>query len=470
MTTPIHFASLLEVADLIKTRQLSPVELTNTMLERIQAVDVTLHSYVTVMADHARAAAVRAENEIGVGHYRGPLHGIPLAIKDLVYTKGVRTMGGCGALADFVPSFDATVLTNLENAGAVLLGKLNLTEGAMVGYHPDFKVPVNPWGADFWPGGSSSGSGVAPAAGLCFAALGTDTGGSIRFPAMANGVVGLKPTYGRVSRYGVLALAESLDHIGPMTRRVADAAATLEAMAGFDPNDATSLNDPVPEILKSLGESIKGIRLGFDESYATEGVDLTLAASIYGAIEVLKSLGAEIVPVKMPDFTDGQLQVSWFAIASREAASAHSTTYPSQANKYGKYFAEFLAIGTSVNAEAYAQATAVRNHYSEQFRSVLASVDAVISPSGGVPFPIPLEVEYGGMEGFNPYMAAPAMRFTVPADFAGTPTITLPCGQSEAGIPHSVQLMGRHLGEQSLCQIAHAYEQATSWHARHPAV
>ena len=200
----IHFSSLTEVARSIESLELSPVELTQLILDRISTLDGTLNSYATVMADRAMVSASTAEEEIRAGRYRGPLHGVPIAVKDLCFTRGVRTMGGLRALADFVPAFDATVVSRLEEAGAVILGKLNLTEGAMAGYHRDFSIPVNPWDAEWWPGASSSGSGVATAAGLCFASLGSDTGGSIRFPSLANGIVGLKPTFGRVSRYGVL--------------------------------------------------------------------------------------------------------------------------------------------------------------------------------------------------------------------------------------------------------------------------
>ena len=287
----------MDVARLIESKQMSPVELTQLLLDRIARVDSRLHSYATVMTDHALAAARTAEQEIQAGNYRGPLHGIPIAVKDLCYTNGVRTMGGLGVLADFVPDYDATVVTRLDGAGAVMLGKLNLTEGAMVGYHRGFEIPVNPWGADLWAGASSSGSGVATAAGLCFASLGTDTGGSIRFPAMANGIVGLKPTYGRVSRYGVLALAESLDHVGPMTRRTADAAVVLQAIAGFDPNDQTSLREPVPNMLDELERGVDGVRIGFDRRFATDGVDADLVAASDEALALLERLGAQIVDV-----------------------------------------------------------------------------------------------------------------------------------------------------------------------------
>jgi amidase len=227
----LYFTSLGEVARRIRARDLSPVDLTKGMLERINRVDPHLHSFATLMSEQALADAVASLREIEAGRYRGPLHGVPIGIKDLCCTKGIRTMGGTAVLKDFVPTFDATVVSKLRSAGAVVLGKLNLSEGAGAGYNPSFGVPLNPWRADRWPGMSSSGSAVATPAGLCFAAIGTDTGGSIRNPSSANGVVGLKPTYGRVSRYGVLAMAPSLDHVGSIARTVADAAIMFDAIA-----------------------------------------------------------------------------------------------------------------------------------------------------------------------------------------------------------------------------------------------
>ena len=241
----LHYLSLQEIGRRIAARQISPVMVTERMLGRIGKFDSRLKSYATVMASQALADARAAEQEIAAGRYRGPLHGMPVAVKDLCYTKGVPTMGGTPVLRNFVPDVDGTVVAKLRTAGAVILGKLNLTEGAMAGYHPDMGIPVNPWDATKWPGASSSGSGVATAAGLCYAAIGTDTGGSIRFPSGANGLVGLKPTYGRVSRFGVLPLAESLDHVGPMARTVGDVAVMYDAIAGHDPQDVTSLSDAV---------------------------------------------------------------------------------------------------------------------------------------------------------------------------------------------------------------------------------
>ena len=241
---PLHYKSITELSGLIQSKAVSPVEVTREIVQRIGELDSRYKSYATLMADHAMAAAGRAEAEIAAGRYRGPLHGVPIAVKDLCFTTGVRTMGGCKVLADNVPDFDSTVVVRLESAGAVLLGKLNLTEGAMGGYNPDFDIPLNPWNVERWAGASSSGSGVATALGLCYGSLGSDTGGSIRFPASACGIVGLKPTWGRVSRYGVLDLAQSLDHVGPMTRASADAGIILQAMAGRDDNGRQRPDDP----------------------------------------------------------------------------------------------------------------------------------------------------------------------------------------------------------------------------------
>ena len=466
---PRHFSSLTEVARLVETGEVSSVELTQLMLERIATVDVRLKSYATVMTEHAMASAQRADGEIRAGSYRGPLHGIPVAVKDLCYTSGARTMGGSGALADFVPTFDATVVERLDEAGAVLLGKLNLTEGAMLGYHRDFDLPINPWGEDLWAGASSSGSGVATAAGLCFASLGSDTGGSIRYPAMANGIVGLKPTYGRVSRHGVLVLAESLDHVGPMTRTVEDAAIVLEAIAGFDPNDPTSLRAPVPDMRSALRQGVEGVRIGYDRSYTTDSVDPGLAEAIDVALGALSDLGAEIVQVDMPEFTES-IRGVWYPIASYEAVRAHAATYPSRAADYGAYFRDFLDFGAAVTDTEYAEAFRLRDEYSDRFRSVLSTVDAIAGPSGGVPFSIPAAAHYEGRDVWAPLLANLQAQFTMPADFAGTPTISLPCGVNERGVPYTIQFMGQALSEPTLCRLAHGYEEASEWHTMRPPV
>lgn len=470
MADSIHYASLSHAAKLIQTGELSPVELTQLMLSRITEVDKTLLSYATVSADRAMLAAKKAEAEITAGKYMGPLHGIPIAVKDLCFTKDVKTMGGLKVRKDFVPSFDATVVEKLETAGAILLGKLNLTEGALSGYNPDFDIPVNPWGANLWAGVSSSGSGVATAAGLCFASLGTDTGGSIRYPSMANGIVGLKPTYGRVSRFGVLALAESLDHVGPMTRTVKDAAVVFEVIAGFDHRDETSLRAVVPNILDSLSLDLSGIKIGVDERYISEGTNLGLVSAITKVLETLVQLGAELVSVSMPEDGPVELRAAWLPVTAYEALQAHADTYPARAADYGGYLGDVLELGLNMTESDYAAAMHLRAEITGRFEAQLANVDAVICPSGGSVFEVEKELQYGDMKTLKPVIQNFQGQFTIPADLAGTPAITVPCGFSEANTPYTVQFLGSRLSELTLCRIAYAYEQASNWHLRHPSL
>ena len=409
-------------------------------------------------------AARRSEEEIIAGNYRGPLHGIPLAVKDLCFTKGIRTMGGSKALADHVPDFDSTVVARLNSAGGVLLGKLNLTEGAMGGYNPDFEIPLNPWNPHHWAGSSSSGSGVATASGLCFASLGSDTGGSIRFPAAACGCVGLKPTWGRVSRYRVLALAQSLDHVGPLTRGSADAAIMLEAISGLDPNDPTSLPDSVPDMLEGINKGIKGIRIGFDENYASKEIDLELAVAVSAAVKVLQDLGGEIVEVRLPDM-DPYVAV-WPVLCSAEAVAAHEATYPSQRDDYGPWFRGWLDMGAKVTGVDYAKANDLRAACVGHLRRVFENIDILVCPSmADPPHPLRPEELYGPMmESREPRF----QRFTVPFNYNGAPTLSLPCGSNSEGLPLSLQLVGKNLSEPLLCQVGHAYEAATEWHNMHP--
>jgi amidase len=467
---PLHYLSLQDVARRIASRSLSPVQLTQQMLDRIASVDPSLKSYATVMRDRALADARLAEQDIQRGRYRGPMHGVPIAIKDLCYTKGVPTMGGTAALRTFVPDADGTVVAKLREAGAVLLGKLNLTEGAMVGYNPSFDVPLNPWNRSRWPGGSSSGSGVATAAGLCFAAIGTDTGGSIRFPSSACGIVGLKPTYGRVSRFGVLALAESLDHVGPMARRVADVAIVFDAIAGHDAKDPTSLRGPVTSAVAGLSKGVGGFRIGIDRDYALTRIDRGQAAALEEALKVLEGRGARLVDVKMPAL-DGMLP-AWSAITGAEVRKAHAATYPAKADAYGPYFRAFLESSAGVTEKQVADARAWRASFADRLHALLESVDAMACPSGGDPaWPITHELQTGPLAAFHVAWSAAAPRapeFTMPMDLAGTPAICLPSGVSSDGLPYSIQFAGRRLSEATLCCIGHAYEEATNWHLRHP--
>lgn len=461
--TALHFKTVTEASQLIASKQLSPVELTEALLARIDELDGRFKSYATVMADHAMASARRAEEEIVSGRYRGPLHGIPVAVKDLCFTKGVRTMGGTPVLASHVPDFDGTAVARLEAAGAVLLGKLNLTEGAMRGYHPDFDVPVNPWHPERWAGVSSSGSGVATAAGLCIASLGSDTGGSIRFPSACCGIVGLKPTWGRVSRHGVLALAESMDHVGPMTRSVADAAILIEAIAGADPDDPTSLPDPAPNMLAEIEKGVRGVRIGFDEDHAMRDVHPDLAAAVKAGVEVLAELGADIVEVKMPDVDP--FVAAWPTLCTAEAVVAHEATYPSRSDEYGPWFRGWLERGASVTGDEYARATHLRLTLNGLVRKVFEDIDVLACPSTIEPaHPITPEALIHPPKNRHPKY----QRYTAPYDYNGAPTLSVPCGLSGDGLPLSLQFVGKHLSEPLLCRVGQAYEAATEWHRLRP--
>ncbi|HEX8058904.1 MAG TPA: amidase, partial [Novosphingobium sp.] len=276
----IHYDELLPVSERIRGGDLTSVEVTTALLDRIERYDGLLHSALIVLTDQAMEQARRADAEIAAGRWRGPLHGIPIGVKDLLWTKGLPTTGGMELLRDFRPEEDATVVARLKAAGAVIIAKLHMTEGATFNHHPVFERPVNPWSADHWTGVSSSGSGVAPAAGFCFGAIGSDTGGSIRMPSAANNLTGIKPTWGRVSRHGLIHLAESLDHLGPMARSAADAAAILQAIAGWDVKDMTSLSDPVPDYLAQMDDGIAGLTLGIDWDFAARDMAPEIVASL----------------------------------------------------------------------------------------------------------------------------------------------------------------------------------------------
>jgi amidase len=464
------YLSLQETARRIAAREVSPVDLTREMLARIAGVDPVLKSYATVMADSAMADAQTAAREIAAGRYRGPLHGVPIGIKDLCWTKGVRTMGGLAVRRSFVPQEDATVVARLRAAGVVVLGKLNLSEGAAAGYNPAMDVPLNPWNHDRWPGLSSSGSGVAVAAGLCFGAVGTDTGGSIRMPSSANGVVGLKPTYGRVSRYGVMAMADSLDHVGPLAREVADVALMFDAMAGHDLRDPTSLDAAPANAAKALGGGVRGLRIGLDRDYAFRGIDAGEARALEAALKVLEAQGARIVEVRMLDVSD--VPQYWSVICSHEMAAAHAATYPARAAEYGPYLRAMLADGAAVTPEQLAAARGRQAKLTAQMDELLATVDVLAGPTSDSPaWPITHALQVGSLSDYHRAWGAAQPRsaeFTMPMDVAGVPAICLPCGFSPEGLPYSLQFTGRRLSEAMLCRVAFAYEQATDWRRRHP--
>lgn len=464
---PLHFYSLVEMADLIRSGRISPVELTKTMLDRITRLDPELHCFAHVTTELAMNAARKAEQEIQNGHYRGPLHGIPVAVKDLCYTQGIPTRGGLRVLNHFVPDYDATVIAKLKSAGAVLLGKLTLTEGAVGGYHQDFPIPRNPWGHDLWTGSSSSGSGVAVAAGLCYAALGSDTGGSIRFPAMACGITGLKPTYGMVSRYGVLPLAESFDHVGPMTRTVADAVVMLDAISGPDVKDPTSIKKDTVKIWDQIDNDFSGLRLGYDPKYSTANVDERLINTVKASLDELKATGVDLVEVQVPNVSE--IRDIWKIICTYQAAQAHNANYPSRAAEYGEFFRDFLEFGFNTSQQSYMEAVRKKDLFNEKFNSVWAEVDVLACPGAGVPCRIPEGLLYRSMDEIRSYLNPfTYFQFTIPANFAGFPSLSFPCGTSAEGPPYTLQLMGPQNSEAVLCRIGAAYQKFTSWHRKFP--
>jgi amidase len=461
--TDLHYLSLAEIARRIKGGELSSVQATRTVVARIRDLEPDLHSFALVLEDQALAAAARLDEERQTGRPLRPLHGVPIAIKDLLDLRGVPTASGTIVMKDLVPGEDATVVSRLKEAGAVIVGKTQLTEGAFGAHHPEVVTPVNPWNRAHWTGVSSSGSGVAVAAGLAFGALGSDTGGSIRFPAASCGLVGIKPTYGRVSRHGAFPLAESLDHIGPMTRSVEDAALLLEVLAGHDPKDPTTLRATVPNYAAMLVDRIPGVVIGVDWEYVTRGVDAVVVETIREALRVLVSLGAEVREVTMPPST-ARLIEGWYITCGVECARAHARYYPAQKELYGPVLIGLLEAGRAATDADYRALEQVRREFTEDFDRVLETVDMMIAPCMPV---LPPDVASMNQRIEDEGERAEFITFTAPFDYSGHPTITLPAGLAAQRLPKSFQLIGRALGEPALIQAGSAYERALGF-AEHP--
>lgn len=461
----VHYLELVDVGKRLHSKEISPVELTKAMLKRIDKTDGKLKAYATVMAESALKEAEKAEGEIAKGKIRSPLHGVPIAVKDLCFTKGVVTAAGMTIHKDFKPKFDATVVKRFRDAGAVVLGKLQMTEGAFAEHHPDIAPPVNPWNADHWSGASSSGSGVATAAGLCYASLGSDTGGSIRFPSAANGVTGLKPTWGRVSRYGVFDLAPTLDHVGPMARSAADCGATLGVTAGADPNDPTAVPLPVPNYLAGLERGLRGLKIGVDASFNAKGVDDVMVATVEKALDVLKGMGADIRKITFPE--PKQVVEEWLAHCGVETAYAHRDTYPKKKKHYGAALAGLIDVGRDLSGMGYQEILLHRHDFSGKVRALFEEVDLLVVPAQYVASPT---IKKMSTLGEDPNALSSLLRFTAPFDLTGSPTITLPAGFTDAGTPVAFQFVGRHFEEDVLVRAGHAFQRETEWHLKHPSV
>ncbi|EKF20633.1 amidase [Nitratireductor pacificus] len=463
LSTAPHYLELSELAARLRTGTVSPVDVTHTLLERISRLDRSLNAYALVTADDALAQAELAEAEIKDGRYRGPLHGVPLAVKDLCWVEGHPTAAGMSIHRDFRPTENATVVQRLKEAGAVILGKLQLTEGAYSDHHPSITAPKNPWNPDYWPGISSSGAGAATAAGLCYGAVASDTGGSIRWPCAANGLTGLKPTWGRVSRHGVFELAATLDHVGPMARSARDCALLLAAIAGPDPNDPTALFDPVPDYAALAGRGVGALRVGVDPGWNGDDVDPAVKAVLSEAEDVFRSMGATIVEVTCPDVT--QAITDWTPNCAVEAAVAHEATYPLRKSEYGPVLASVVEDGRALSGTDYQKILLRRLDLRGRMAALFGTIDLLLTPVH--PFG-PLSLETIQTLGTQPDLIFKLQRYTCPFNMTGNPTITLPGGYTDTGLPIAFQLVTAHLDEPTLLRAGAAFQEVTTWHRRHP--
>jgi aspartyl-tRNA(Asn)/glutamyl-tRNA(Gln) amidotransferase subunit A len=475
----LAFATIAELAALLMRRKISPVELTTLFLDRIEKYSPTLNAYLTVTRDAALAAARESEKRIQQKRSRGPLDGIPIALKDNISTRGIRTTAGSKFLQNFVPEEDATVAASLHRAGAVLLGKTNLHEFAygISTNNPHFGPTRNPWDTARIPGGSSGGSAAAIAAGLCVASVGTDTGGSIRIPAALCGIVGLKPTFGRVSCNGVIALAPTFDHVGPLARTVADAALILGVIAGRDPLDAATLSQPrfksfadVRQLQQRLRPQFSKrlpLKLGLPREYFFTSVSEGVREAVKLAVHSFEELGAVVEEVSLPNINDGDDASTSIALA--EAVHYHQSHgwFPKHSADYGDDVRKRLEMGLEIRAADYLEAREVQQRARAEFDAVLTQVDALIAPTTPITAP-PIGENVVEIESTEEPVRGALIRLNRPANFTGLPAISLPCGWSEQNLPIGLQLIGRAWGEEQLLVVAQLFEQAHPEFRRHP--
>ncbi|HEY5542432.1 MAG TPA: amidase [Candidatus Binatia bacterium] len=461
----VCYLTIAEAAAALRRKEFSAVELTEALLKRIEALDGELHCFISLTADVALKHAKQAEEEIRSGTDRGPLHGIPIALKDLYATRGIRTTCHSAVLENWVPDHDATTVTKLRQAGTILLGKLGMHEFAFGGPSVDTPFPAvrNPWNTDHIPGGSSSGSGAALAAGFCYGALGSDTGGSIRTPSSHCGIVGIKPTYGRVSRYGVIPLSWSLDHAGPMARSVEDCAILLQAIAGYDSKDPASAHVAVPNFRSELKAGIKGLRVGvprdhwFDEN---RGIDQETEKIFNQAIEVLRELGASVVEIDGKPFSLARKANQTILVC--EAYAYHEKTYQETPMRFGSSVRRRMLEGAFLSAADYISAQRARAALNEQICANFARVDVFAMP--GAPRPPEAFAK------IDPNEQNLRPNFTNPFNLTGLPTISVPCGFTAGSLPTGLQIVAPAFDEPTCFRVAYAYEQATDWHHQRPAL
>ena len=462
----IPFLSVGELSQLVEHRHVSPVEVVEAYLDRIDNLDFKYNSYLTLCRREALSQAKEADREIAQGRYRGPMHGIPVGIKDQIWTAGIRSTGGSTFLADFFPNEDATVVSRLKEAGAIILGKTNLTEFALSGFSHRFSIPRNPWNLDMFTGGSSSGSGAATAAFLCATSLGEDTGGSIRFPAAWCGLVGLVPTWGRVSRFGLMTACWSRDTVGPLSRTVKDAAVTLAAIAGQDPKDQYTWDVPVPDYSGGLNGDVKGVRVGVvDELMNSVMVEPETRLAADRAIAVLGDLGTVVDSMSLPLAQQAGTVSPALSGVEVESALNHHQWIRERPGDYGHDHRIALLAGSLIPAQAYYKAQKLRSLLRQQVLDSLEKYDVLVSPTIGVPAqPIENDPAVTSKESAtrHPYL------LTQFANHAGCPAISVPCGLTSGGLPIGFQIVGRPWDEVTVLKVAHAYEQSTQWHTMRP--
>ena len=459
-----------ELAGLIAGKELSPVEVTQAYLERIDDINPKLNAYITVCADEAMQAAQEAERAVVDGDSLGPLHGLPLAVKDQFETKGILTTAGSRILADYTPDHDATVIARARDAGAILIGKLNMTQFAAGGGDPyPFGEAHNPWNPERTPGLSSSGSGIAIAASLAAITLGEDTGGSIRMPASVNGIVGLRPTWGRVSRYGMLPFCWSMDTAGPMTRTVEDAALVMNAIAGYDHNDPQTSRLPVPDYTASLTRNLNGVRIGVLKELMPEDTTHTdVFNAVTAAATQLGKLGASVEEVSLPGVNDVAIVAA--AISESDGAFVHREWLRTRPGNYGQNTRRRLIAGSLIPAQVVHKAARIRTLFRQEWQRLLERFDAVISPTM---LNLPGNIEH--VDGVASREEA-ERRFghrgsvTFPAAFLGIPALSVPCGLEWANLPVGFQIMTGHFEDGLALRIGHAYQESTEWHTMRPDV
>lgn len=466
----LAFLSIDDASILLKTKKVSPVELTQACLSRIGRLNPQLNAFITVSTESALAEARQAEAEIHDGRWRGALHGIPIALKDLVDTSGVRTTAGSGLFKDRIPIEDAEVVRRLRAAGAVFLGKLNMHEfayggSAVISY---FGPVRNPWNPAHCSGGSSGGSAAAVAAHLCYGAIGSDTGGSIREPASYCGIVGLKPTYGRVSTAGAIPLSWSLDHLGPMTRTVMDAALMLQGIAGYDPGDTASANMSVPRYAADIGSSISSLRIGVPRDYFYEGLHPDIHSAMEAALSVLKTLGGnqlDIAPL-VTDATYTSVIEPCIAVLQAEAYTFHQEYVTNTPELYQKQTMERILAGTRVTTPTYVHSLRQLEHLRRSVSPRIEGADLLITPTTPVP-PYTIADLQSDPAAERPKEVR-MLRNTRPFNMLGMPTISVPCGFTQSGLPVGMQITGAWGDEAAILRLAHAYQHATDWHKHRP--